>query len=76
MILILKGGRMADRSIYRLREYNSMTGEELIVYGVHKHELETMLPTVSEDQEITTINFDANDMETLVNELNKKEEVA
>ena len=61
---------MADRVIYKLTEYNSSTGEEKIFYSHLKKQLEIQLPTVSEDQEITEINFDANDMESLCNALN------
>ena len=64
---------MADRVIYKLTEYNSSTGEEKIVYGHIKESLEGQLPTVSEDQEITEINFDANDMESLCNALNNSD---
>ena len=61
---------MADRVIYKLTEYNSSTGEEKIVYGHIEESLEGQLPTVSEDQEIKQINFNANDMESLCNALN------
>jgi len=63
------------RHIYRLREYDDTTGDELIQYATHKEHLEKQLPTVSPDQEITEIEFDANDMEDLVNQLNNKETV-
>ena len=61
---------MADRIIYKLTEYNSSTGEEKIIYSHMRQSLEEEMPTVSEDQEITEINFDANDMESLCNALN------
>ena len=61
---------MADRVIYKLTEYNSSTGEEKIIYGHTKQSLEDEMPTVSEDQEITEINFNANDMESLCDALN------
>ena len=64
---------MADRVIYKLTEYNSSTGEEKIIYGHIKEDLENEMPTVSEDQEIKEINFDANDMESLCNALNNDE---
>ena len=64
---------MADRVIYKLTEYNSSTGEEKIVYGHIKKHLENEMPTVSEDQEIKQINFNANDMESLCNALNNNE---
>ena len=64
---------MADRVIYKLTEYNSSTGEEKIVYGHIKKHLENEMPTVSEDQEIKQINFNANDMESLCNALNNDE---
>jgi hypothetical protein len=37
----------------------------MIIYGHTKQSLEDEMPTVSEDQEITEINFKANDMESL-----------
>jgi hypothetical protein len=61
---------MADRIIYKLTEYNSSTGEEKIFYSHIKEHLENQFPTVSEDQQIKQIEFDANDMETLCNALN------
>ena len=64
---------MADRRIYKLIEYNSSTGEEKIIYGHIKKHLENEMPTVSEDQEIKEINFNANDMESLCNALNNDE---
>jgi len=64
---------MADRVIYKLTEYNSSTGEEKIIYGHIKKFLEEEMPTVSEDQEIKEINFNANDMESLCNALNNDE---
>ena len=64
---------MADRVIYKFTEYNSSTGEEKIVYGHTKQSLEDQMPTVSEDQEITEINFDANDIESLCNALNNSD---
>ena len=64
---------MADRVIYKLTEYNSSTGEEKIVYGHTKQSLEDQMPTVSEDQEITKINFNANDMKSLCNALNNSD---
>ena len=65
---------MADRVIYKLTEYNSSTGEEKIVYGHIKEHLENEMPTVSEDQVIQQINFNANDMESLCLALNNTEE--
>ena len=64
---------MADRVIYKLTEYNSSTGEEKIIYSHIKQSLEEEMPTVSEDQEITEINFNAKDMESLCDALNNKE---
>ena len=64
---------MADRIIYKLTEYNSSTGEEKIIYSHMRQSLEEEMPTVSEDQEITEINFDANDMESLCNALNNSD---
>jgi len=64
---------MADRVIYKLTEYNSSTGEEKIIYSHIKQSLEEEMPTVSEDQEITEINFNANDMESLCNALNNSD---
>jgi|TARA_R100000030_G_C3171228_1_gene103358 hypothetical protein len=61
---------MADRIIYKLTEYNSSTGEEKIIYSHMRQSLEEEMPTVSEDQEIKQINFNANDMESLCNALN------
>ena len=65
---------MADRVIYKLTEYNSSTDEEKIVYGHTRQSLEDEIPTVSEDQHITEINFNANDMESLCRALNNTEE--
>ena len=65
---------MADRVIYKLTEYNSSTDEEKIVYSHTKQSLEDEMPTVSEDQHITEINFNANDMESLCRALNNTEE--
>ena len=64
---------MADRVIYKLTEYNSSTNEEKIIYGHIKKFLEEEMPTVSEDQEIKQINFNANDMESLCNALNNSD---
>jgi len=64
---------MADRVIYKLTEYNSSTDEEKIIYGYTKQSLEDEMPTVSEDQEIVEINFNANDMESLCNALNNSD---
>ncbi len=64
---------MADRTIYKLTEYNSSTDEQKIVYSHSKQSLENELPTVSEDQEITEINFNANDMEDLCTALNNSD---
>jgi len=61
---------MADRTIYKLTEYNSSTGEEKIIYGHTKQSLENEMPTVSENQEIVEIDFNANDMEDLCKALN------
>ena len=65
---------MAERVIYKLIEYNSSTGEEKIFYSHLKEHLENQFPTVSEDQEITKINFDTNDMESLCDALNNSDE--
>ena len=65
---------MADRVIYKLTEYNSSTGEEKIIYSHIKQSLEEEMPTISEDQKIIQINFNANDMESLCNALNNTEE--
>jgi hypothetical protein len=65
---------MAERVIYKLGEYNSSTGEEKIFYSHLKEHLENQFPTVSEDQEITKINFDTNDMESLCDALNNSDE--
>ena len=43
------------------------------IYGHIKKSLEEEMPTVSEDQKITEINFDANDMESLCDALNNDE---
>ena len=64
---------MADRVIYKLTGYNSSTDEEKIIYGHIKKSLEEEMPTVSEDQEITEINFNANDMESLCDALNNSD---
>ena len=64
---------MADRVIYKLTEYNSSTGEEKIIYSHMRQSLEEEMPTVSEDQEIKEINFNANDMESLCNALNNSD---
>ena len=64
---------MADRIIYKLWEYNSSTGEEKIWYSHSKENLENQFPTISEDQHIIEINFNANDMESLCDQLNKDE---
>ncbi len=64
---------MADRIIYKLTEYNSSTGEEKIIYSHMRQSLEEEMPTVSEDQEIKQINFNANDMESLCNALNNSD---
>ena len=64
---------MADRVIYKLTEYNSSTGEEKIIYRNMRQSLEEEMPTVSEDQEIKEIEFNANDMESLCNALNNSE---
>ena len=65
---------MADRVIYKLTEYNSSTGEEKIIYSHIRQSLEEEMPTVSEDQVIKQINFNANSMESLCNALNNVEE--
>ena len=62
--------QLDNKAIYKLTEYNSSTGEEKIIYGHTKQSLENEMPTVSEDQEITEINFKANDMESLCIALN------
>ena len=64
---------MADRVIYKLTEYDSHNGQEKIIYSHIRQSLKEEMPTVSEDQEITEINFNANDMESLCNALNNKE---
>ena len=64
---------MADRVIYKLTEYNSSTGVLKVFYDHVKENLEMQLPTVSEDQEIKEIKFDANDMKSLCNALNNNE---
>ena len=64
---------MADRTIYKLTEYNSSTDEEKIIYGHTKQSLEDEMPTVSEDQHITEINFNANDMKDLCTALNNSD---
>ena len=64
---------MADRVIYKLTEYDSHNGQEKIIYNHVRQSLEEEMPTVSEDQEIKEIKFDANDMESLCNALNNKE---
>jgi len=64
---------MADRVIYKLTKYNSSTGEHKVWYSNLREDLENQFPTVSEDQEITEINFDANDMESLCNALNNSD---
>ena len=64
---------MADRVIYKLTEYNSSTGEEKIIYSHIKQSLEEEMPTISEDQKIIQINFNANDMESLCNALNNSD---
>jgi hypothetical protein len=65
----------AERVIYKLTEYNSSTGEEKIFYSHLKEHLENQFPTVSEDQEITKINFDTNDMESLCDALNNSDSI-
>jgi hypothetical protein len=62
--------QLDNKVIYKLTEYNSSTGEEKIIYGHTKQFLEDEMPTVSEDQEITEINFKANDMKSLCIALN------
>ena len=62
--------KITDRVIYKLTEYNSSTNEEKIFYSHSKENLENQFPTVSEDQEITKINFDTNDIESLCDALN------
>jgi hypothetical protein len=64
---------MADRIIYRLWEYDSATGNEKIWYSNVRKNLENQFPTISEDQHITEINFDANDMQGLCDQLNSDE---
>jgi hypothetical protein len=66
---------MAERVIYKLTEYNCSTGEDkdCNLYNLKEH-LENEFPTVSEDQEITKINFDTNDMESLCDALNNSDE--
>ena len=61
---------MNKKTIYKLTEYNSSTDERRIIYGHTKKSLEDILPTVSEDQVITKIIFDANNMENLCKALN------
>ena len=64
---------MADRVIYKLTEYDSHNGQEKIIYSHVRQSLEEEMPTISEDQEIKEIKFDANDMESLCNALNSNE---
>ncbi len=64
---------MSDRIIYRLWEYDSSTGDEKIWYSNDRESLENQFPTVSEDQHITEIKFDANDMKSLCDSLNNDE---
>ena len=64
---------MADRVIYKLTEIDSYNGQEKIIYSHVRQSLKEEMPTVSEDQQITEINFNANDMESLCNALNNKE---
>ena len=65
---------MKKQKIYKLTEYNSSTGELKVFYHHVKENLEMQLPTVSEDQEIKEINFDANNMKSLCDQLNNIEE--
>jgi len=64
---------MADRTIYRLWEYDSATGNEKVWYSNKKEDLENQFPTISIDQHITEINFNANDMQGLCDQLNNNE---
>ena len=66
---------MADRTIYRLTEYDDNWSMPIkIVYSHSRKELEEEeMPTVSENQYIEKITFNANDMENLCNELNNDE---
>ena len=64
---------MADRVIYKLTEYDSHNGQEKIIYSHVRQSLEEEMPTISEDQEIKEIKFDANDMESLCNALNNSD---
>ena len=64
---------MADRTIYKLTQYDSSTGKEEIVYGHTIQSLENQFPTDSEHEEITEINFNANDMEDLCTALNNSD---
>ena len=64
---------MADRIIYRLWEYDSSTGNEKVWYSNTREDLENQFPTISEDQHITEINFDPNDLKSLCDKLNSNE---
>jgi len=62
---------MADRTIYRLTEYD--LNHELIktVYHHHRNEAEREKNNIeNESQYINEINFNANDMSDLCNQLN------
>ena len=61
---------MADRTIYRLTEENDDGKLVKIVYSQFKEELEGEMPTVSENQYIEEIEFNADDMNDLCKELN------
>ena len=62
---------MADRTIYRLTEYDDGWSMPIkIVYSQFKEELEGEMPTVSENQYIEEIEFNADDMNDLCKELN------
>ena len=64
---------MANRIIYRLYEYDSATDNEKVWYSHTREDLENQFPTISEDQHITEINFDPNDLESLCDKLNSDE---
>ena len=62
---------MADRTIYRLTEYDDGWSMPIkIVYSQFKEELEGEMPTVNENQYIEEITFNADDMNDLCSELN------
>ena len=71
IIIIQKGKKMADRTIYRLTEYN--LDNELIKTVYHNHREraeEEKNNSENESQYIEELNFDANDMNDLCDQLN------